>query len=284
MAGKAYRSTAALSETHDTSQSAGALAQASSASARRLRLMVVVPAYNEAKNIPTVVSELRSLKLPGIDVSFVLIDDGSKDQTYQVARELGASIIRLPYNMGIGMAVQTGFKYALRNHADFVVQVDGDCQHIPTEIEKLLVPSRQEGSDVVIGSRFKESASEGIESTTFLRWFVGRALSLNIRILTGMQVSDTTSGFRLFNKRAAQFVAESYPDDYPEVQILVPLACHGFRVSEVPVKMRPRKSGTSSINWHRSIYYVFKVVLSTLFDRVRGRGYHPAPVKGEEGV
>jgi hypothetical protein len=153
-----------------------------------------------------------------------------------------------------------------------VVQVDGDCQHIPAEIAKLLEPVRQISSDVVIGSRFKESASEGIESTTLLRWLVGRALSANIRILTGMQVSDTTSGFRLFNRKAAQFVAESYPDDYPEVQILVPLACHGFRVTEVPVKMRPRKNGTSSINWYRSIYYVFKVILSTLFDRVRGGG------------
>jgi len=239
----------------------------------RLRLMVVVPAFNEAGNIPTVVAELRSLELTGVDVSFVLIDDGSQDHTRHVARELGADIISLPYNMGIGMAVQTGFRFALSHHADLVVQVDGDCQHIPAEIEKLLGPVREGRSDVVIGSRFKDSTAEGIESTTFLRWLVSRALSLNIRLLTGMQVSDTTSGFRLFNRKAAQFVAESYPDDYPEVQILVPLACHGFKVSEVPVKMRPRKCGASSINWHRSIYYVIKVILSTLFDRIRGRRF-----------
>jgi hypothetical protein len=247
------------------------VALVATAPASRSRLVVVVPAFNEAKNLPTVVSELRALELPGVDVSFVLIDDGSTDRTRQVARELGATLISLPYNMGIGMAVQTGFRYALSRQADFVVQVDGDCQHIPSEIEKLLVPIRANGSDVVIGSRFKDAASDGIEATTLLRWLVGRALSLNIRVLTGMRVSDTTSGFRLFNRKAAQFVAESYPDDYPEVQILVPLACHGFKVTEVSVKMRPRKNGTSSINWYRSIYYVVKVVLSTLFDRVRGR-------------
>lgn len=239
----------------------------------RQRLVVVVPAYNEARNIPLVVSELRALRLPGVDVSFVLVNDGSRDHTVRVAQELGANLISLPYNMGIGMAVQTGFRYALSHGADLVVQVDGDCQHIPSEIEKLLAPIRDNGADVVIGSRFKEASSEGIESTTFLRWLVGRALSLNIKLLTGMNVSDTTSGFRIFNQKAARFVAESYPDDYPEVQILVPLACHGFKVVEVPVKMRPRKSGSSSINWYRSIYYVVKVVLSTLFDRVRGRKF-----------
>jgi hypothetical protein len=237
----------------------------------RLRLMVVVPAFNESKNIPTLIDELANLELSGVDVSFVIIDDGSRDKTYQVSRELGATVVRLPYNMGIGMAVQTGFRFALSRDADLVVQVDGDCQHIPAEIEKLLVPIREGLADVVIGSRFKDSTSEGIESTTFLRWFVGRALALNIRILTGLRVSDTTSGFRLYNRKSARFVAESYPDDYPEVQILVPLACHGFRVVEVPVKMRPRKSGQSSINWHRSIYYVIKVILATLFDRMRSK-------------
>jgi hypothetical protein len=235
----------------------------------RLKLMVVVPAFNESKNIPLVISELRSLQLPDIEVSFVIVDDGSRDSTRQVAQELQATVITLPYNMGIGMAVQTGFRFAAAQGADFVVQVDGDCQHIPAEIEKLLVPIQDNRSDVVIGSRFKISTSEGIESSTFLRWLVGRALSLNIRLLTGLKVSDTTSGFRLYNRKAAQFVINSYPDDYPEVQILVPLARHGFRVTEVPVKMRPRKSGSSSINWHRSIYYVIKVILSTLFDRIR---------------
>lgn len=236
----------------------------------RQRLVVVVPAFNEAKNLPLVVSELRALKLPGVDVSFVIVNDGSRDQTVKVAQDLGAPLISLPYNMGIGITVQTGFRYALGHGADLVVQVDGDCQHIPSEIEKLLVPIRENRADVVIGSRFKEGASEGIETTTFLRWFVGRALSLNIKLLTGMSVSDTTSGFRIFNRKAARFIAESYPDDYPEVQILVPLASRGLKVTEVPVKMRPRKNGSSSINWYRSIYYVVKVILSTLFDRVRG--------------
>jgi glycosyltransferase involved in cell wall biosynthesis len=235
------------------------------------RLFVVVPAFNEEKNLVTVVEELRALKIDGCTVDFVIVDDGSKDNTCAVARELGASVISLPYNMGIGVTVQTGFRYALAHGADWVVQVDGDCQHIPSEIEKLAAPLRSGQADVVIGSRFtgRDSTGEGIRTTTFMRWLVGRALSINIRILTGMSITDTTSGFRLFNKKAAHYIADQYPDDYPEVEILVPLACRGFRVTEVPVKMRPRKNGESSINWHRAIYYVFKVVMATLFHRVR---------------
>jgi glycosyltransferase involved in cell wall biosynthesis len=235
------------------------------------KLFVVVPAYNEEKNLRTVVAELRALKIPGCSIDFVIVDDGSKDETRATALELGAQVISLPYNMGIGIAVQTGFRYALAHDADWVVQVDGDCQHIPTEIDKLAAPMREDKADVVIGSRFATSrtTSQGIRTTTLMRWLVGRALSVNIRLLTGMKISDTTSGFRLFNKKAAHFIADQYPDDYPEVEILVPLACQGFRVSEVSVQMRPRQNGESSINWHRAIYYVFKVVMATLFHRVR---------------
>lgn len=233
------------------------------------KLFVVVPAYNEEKNLETVVDELRALKIDGCSIEFVIVDDGSKDGTRATADLLGAAVISLPYNMGIGVTVQTGFRYALAHGADWVVQVDGDCQHIPSEIEKLAAPMRSGTADVVIGSRFKNSTSQGIRTTTLMRWLVGRALSVNIRLLTGMKISDTTSGFRLFNKKAAHYVAEQYPDDYPEVEILVPLACQGFRVTEVPVHMRPRKNGESSINWHRAIYYVFKVVMATLFHRVR---------------
>lgn len=247
---------------------------ASPVTAVRPKLVVVVPAYNEEKNITRVIRELQALELPGCDLDFVIVNDGSRDRTDIVAREAGASVVSLPFNMGIGVTVQTGFRYALSGGADFVAQIDGDCQHIPSELTKLLAPIREGRADVVIGSRFssdeKGATQEGIRSTTLLRWLVGRALSLNIRILTGLRVTDTTSGFRLFNERAARYVAESYPDDYPEVQILVPLACEGFRVIEVPVQMRPRMAGESSINWYRAVYYVLKVTLASLLDRVRG--------------
>lgn len=233
------------------------------------RLMIVVPAYNEEKNIESVISELRALELPGVEVGFVVVDDGSKDATREVARALGADIVSLPYNMGIGVTVQTGFRYALSRGADLVAQVDGDCQHIPSELTKLLPLARSGEADVVIGSRFRDSRSNGLRATTFTRWLVGRALAFNIRLLTGMRISDTTSGFRLFNRKAATYIASNYPDDYPEVEILVPLACNGFKVAEVHVEMRPRKAGESSINWHRAVYYVFKVVLASLFSRVR---------------
>jgi glycosyltransferase involved in cell wall biosynthesis len=239
----------------------------------RPRLMAVVPAFNEEKNVATVLDELSALELPNCDLDYVIIDDGSRDQTRAVARAHGASVVSLPYNMGIGIAVQTGFKYALARGADLVAQVDGDCQHVPSELAKLLEPIRADEADVVIGTRFGDSTvgglEAGLEATTFTRWLVGRALALNIRILTGMRITDTTSGFRLYNRRAAQFISENYPDDYPEVEILVLLARHGFRVREVNVRMRPRMNGHSSINWHRAIYYVFKVTLASMFSRVR---------------
>lgn len=237
--------------------------------ALRPRLMVVVPAYNEEKNVETVIRELRALVIPGVAVEFVIVDDGSRDATPEVARRLGAEVVSLPYNMGIGITVQTGFRYALSRGADLVAQVDGDCQHIPSELSRLLPLVVSGKADVVIGSRFRGSRSEGLRATTFTRWLVGRALAFNIRLLTGMRISDTTSGFRVFNRAAATFIADNYPDDYPEVEILVPLACHGFTVSEVPVEMRPRATGRSSINWYRAVYYVFKVVLASLFSRVR---------------
>lgn len=236
---------------------------------RARRLMIVVPAFNEEGSIGTVIAELRALELPGMKVGFVIVDDGSKDATREVARALGAEVLSLPFNMGIGVTVQTGFRYALSRGAELVAQVDGDCQHIPAELSRLLPLIQGGEADVAIGSRFQESRSDGIRASTFTRWLVGRVLAFTIRLLTGMRISDTTSGFRVFNRRAAAYVANNYPDDYPEVEILVPLACQGFKVSETPVRMRPRAAGRSSINWHRAVYYVLKVVLASLFSRVR---------------
>ncbi|MDR3608526.1 MAG: glycosyltransferase family 2 protein [Oligoflexia bacterium] len=233
------------------------------------KLWIVVPAFNEEGNVGKVVQEVQDLRMPGCKVEMIVIDDGSADRTREVALGWGAKVISLPYNLGIGISVQTGFRYAIERSADFVAQVDGDCQHVPSELQALLAPILEGKADVVIGSRFKLDSTEGIRSTTRLRWLIGRALSFNVWLLTGVRVTDTTSGFRLYNRAAAAYVAENYPDDYPEVQILVPLVRHGFRVMEVPVRMRPRMAGKSSINWYRSLYYVFKVVLSSLFDRVR---------------
>ncbi len=235
---------------------------------RREKLTAVIPAFEEAGNIASVVLELQYLSKQNPNIDFVVVDDGSSDDTRKVALAAGARVISHPYNMGIGVTVQTGFRYALAHGAQYVVQVDGDGQHIPEEIEKLLPPLHAGTADVVVGTRFAKKG-EGLEATTWTRWLAGRGLSLAIQFLTGRRISDTTSGFRVFNREAAEFIANNYPDDYPEVQVLVTLARNGFRIAEVPVRMRSRVAGRSSINWWRAIYYVFKVMFSSFMDKVR---------------
>jgi hypothetical protein len=174
--------------------------------------------------------------------------------------------------MGIGAAVQTGFRFALAHGADVIVQVDGDGQHVPVEIAQLLPGVLSGVSDVAVGSRFvSRRVPTDFTSTTPLRWLAGRLLSGTIFMLTGQRVRDTTSGFRVFNRRAAEVVATEYADDYPEVQVLVTLARHGMRISETQVEMRPRLHGRSSINWSRAIYYVIKVSLASIMDKFRGQ-------------
>jgi glycosyltransferase involved in cell wall biosynthesis len=233
--------------------------------------MAVVPAYNEEGNLPRLLGELRSLEVEGCVVDYVVVDDGSRDKTLEVAKKSGARVISLPYNMGIGMSVQTGFRYAVSHGAELVVQVDGDGQHVPDEIRKLLPLIRSGEADVVVGTRFAHGHAEGLGSTTVLRWFAGRVLAWTVRFLTGRKITDTTSGFRLFNRNAAEFIANHYPDDYPEVEVLVILARHGFKLAETPVRMRSREHGQSSINWSRSIYYVFKVLFACFMDVIRGK-------------
>jgi glycosyltransferase involved in cell wall biosynthesis len=235
------------------------------------RVVAVIPAFREAPSIGGVVTEVRALELPGLEIDLVVVDDGSQDGTDAAARMAGAKVISHPYNMGIGMSVQTGFHHALSCGAQFLVQVDGDGQHVPEEIKKLLPPLLSGEADVVIGSRFAPGANSGLSATTPLRWFTGRLLSVMVFLLAGRRLSDTTSGFRAFNERAARFVAESYPDDYPEVEILVTLARHGFRIAEVPVQMRRRAHGTSSIAGWRAVYYVAKVAFSSFISIFRAR-------------
>lgn len=236
---------------------------------RRLKLVAVVPAFNEERNVGGVVSELRALHPASCEVDFVVVDDGSKDGTAIAARRAGSNVVSLPYNMGIGLTVQTGFRYAIAHGAEIVTQVDGDGQHVPSEIEKLLPPLLAGEADVVVGTRFAAGETEGIRTTTFMRWFAGRILAWCVHFLTGTRLTDTTSGFRAFNRGAAEFIANHYPDDYPEVEVLVILVRYGFRITEVPVKMRERAHGRSSINWWRSVYYVMKVLFASFMDKIR---------------
>ncbi len=228
-----------------------------------MRTLVVVPAYNEEEALATVIEEIRSL---GGNYDIVVVDDGSTDRTFDVAVKTGVKVLRLPVNLGIGAAVQTGWKYALRNNYDVAVQVDGDGQHPPAEIPKLVKTMVESGADVVIGSRFLEK--RGFQSTFSRRIGIGYFRFLH-KILTKVDVADSTSGFRALNRRALEVVNEYYPDEYPEAESLVPFALHGLNVVEAPVVMRERRGGQSSIKRLTAIYYMFKVTIAILFTFIR---------------
>jgi glycosyltransferase involved in cell wall biosynthesis len=224
------------------------------------RVLAVVPAYNEAGGVVGVVRELFAVR-PGLDV--LVVDDGSSDQTAERAREAGARVVRLPYNLGIGGAVQTGFRYAMRNGYDAAVQVDGDGQHVPAEIPALLAALAGDGADVVIGSRFLDRRGY---TTSRIRRVGTRVFSLVNSLVLGQTVTDNTSGFRAFNRRALAFLSEHYPQDYPEPESVVLLGRNGFRIREIPVRMRERGHGRSSISSVRAVYYMIKVLLAIFVD------------------
>jgi len=227
--------------------------------------LIIVPAFNEENNISTIIKEIRNCR---INCDILIIDDGSTDATAEVARSNEVPVVSLPFNLGIGGAVQTGFKFALRNGYDYAIQVDADGQHNPSEIEKLLKPLTEEEFDVVIGSRYLDKNDY---QTTFLRR-VGAVIFMGLNFLAiGQKVKDNTSGFRAYNRRTIEFLARTYPDDYPEVEAVAVLGMNGFRIKEIPVKMRSRHSGSSSITSLKSIYYMIKVSLAILVNVFRSK-------------
>lgn len=222
--------------------------------------LVIVPAFNEERNIGQVVDDIRSAEL-GVDI--LVIDDGSHDRTSEIARAHGAWVITLPFNLGIGGAVQTGLKFAQRYQYDVAIQIDGDGQHVPTEIPLLLVPLQCHQADVSIGSRYLNAPHY---STPFMRRFGMLIFRVVNSLLIGQRITDNTSGFRAFNRRAIAFLSANYPSDYPEPEAVVMLGRNAFRLKEVAVKMRQRHAGASSINSVRAIYYMVKVLLAIIVD------------------
>ena len=221
-----------------------------------LRRIAIVPARNEEAAVGGVIDELRAFD-PDLDV--VVVDDGSTDRTAAVASAHGAHVVRLPFNLGIGGAVQTGFKYALEHGFDVAVRVDGDGQHDPKQLARLLEPLLAGEADLVVGSRF--SAETGYRSTAARRIGI-RLLAWIVSLLVRQRVTDTTSGFQAVNRLGIQLFAADYPHDYPEVEATVMLFKHRLRLKEVPVRMRERVGGRSSITALRSIYYMTKVLLA----------------------
>lgn len=229
------------------------------------RILAIVPALNEQDNIGSVVSNLKSTS-PWLDV--LVIDDGSTDQTAEVARVHGAKVISLAVNLGIGGAVQTGFLYAVKNHYDVALQVDGDGQHRAEEIKKLIEPVLIGQADVTIGSRFLAKTSY---KSAWPRRMGIYLLSKTIQSVVRKIYTDPTSGFRAYNQKALRIVSTHYSTDYPEPDSIVTLVKNGLRVIEISVEMDARLSGKSSITPFKSMYYMFKVSLAIILNSMMSR-------------
>jgi len=223
---------------------------------RALRRLAIVPAYNEEASIAGVVGELLAYD-PVLRV--VVVDDGSTDRTADVARAAGAKVISLPFNLGIGGAVQTGFRYAWEQGFDVAVRADGDGQHDPAELDAILRPVLADEADVAVGSRF--IGGDGYRSSRSRRAGI-RLLAWIVSALTRQRITDPTSGFQAANRLGIRLFAADYPHDYPEAEATVMVFKHRLRLREVPVRMRARESGRSSITTVRSVYYMVKVVLA----------------------
>ena len=230
-----------------------------------MRKIAIVPAYNEHAAIAGVIDEIRAFD-PHLDI--LVVDDGSHDDTAAIARAHGARVVRLPFNLGIGGAVQTGFRYAHEHGYDIAARVDGDGQHDPAELAGLIGAVLADRADICVGSRF--AGSEGYRSSRSRRIGI-RILARVVSMLTRQRVTDTTSGFQVLNRNAIALFAADYPHDYPEVEAALMLHKHRLRLVESPVRMRERSAGVSSITALRSIYYMIKVMLAILVGAMRRR-------------
>jgi len=219
--------------------------------------ILIIPAFNEAKNLARVLTTVTST---GLDFESVVIDDGSLDDTGAVAARSGATVIRHPFNLGYGAALQTGYKYALDRHASLLVQMDADGQHDPREIPELIAPVLRQELDLVVGSRF-------IEPTDYrmgLARRIGRELFSGLARLNGLKVSDPTSGFQAMNRTTLRLYGRDFfPTDYPDVDVLLTAHRHGLRVGEHSVRMSPGVRSSRLHSGSRAVYYVYKMLLST---------------------
>lgn len=227
-----------------------------------MKILIIIPAYNEEKSIIKVVNNMRD-NYPQYD--YVIINDGSTDETDRICREQYFNYITLPLNLGIGGAVQTGYQYALENNYDIAIQMDGDGQHNIEYVEDLIAPIVNNEVEVVIGSRFLEKA--GFQSSVTRRMGI-QFLSRLIQLFCFKRIKDVTSGFRAVNRNFIEIFAKDYPNDYPEPEAIVAIFMHKGSIKEVPVIMNEREEGESSINFSKSIYYMIKVTLAVFICRI----------------
>lgn len=229
------------------------------------KILIIIPAYNESGNIERVITEIQSLKFPLLDI--VVVDDGSEDTTAQEARNFNVNVISHPFNLGIGSAVQTGLQFAHYKGYDLAIQVDGDGQHDPAFLGKLVEPIAGGQADMAVGSRFIKPFL-GYQSS-FVRRIGIHFFAYLISFLTGYKVTDPTSGFRAFNRKVIAAFSEYYPQDFPEPEAIVIAQRMGFSLIEVPVKMRERLFGYSSIRYLKTLYYMIKVTFAILLDKIK---------------
>lgn len=227
-----------------------------------MKKLIIIPAYNESESIYDTVKDIQ-VKAPDFD--YIIVNDCSTDSTRQICIENNFCYIDLPINQGIGGAVQTGYLYAYENGYDIAVQVDGDGQHNPMFLEFMAEVLEKEHADMVIGSRFIEK--KGFQSSVTRRVGI-KYFTCLIRIITGKKITDPTSGLRMIGKDVIALFAKSYPRDYPEPESVVDILCKGKKVIEVPVLMRERQGGVSSIRMGKTIYYMIKVSLAIILCRI----------------
>lgn len=233
-------------------------------------VLIIIPCFNEESAIGGLLNEIKGLKSDVFNFTSLPVNDCSTDSTLEVIKQNAPVYLSLPVNLGIGAAVQTGYKYAKENDFDIALQLDGDGQHPVSEIIKVLTPLYNNECDVVIGSRFIEK--EGFQSTGLRRFGINYFKKLN-QFLLGIKITDSTSGFRAINKRAIDLVCQYYPDEYPEPEAIVLFHLLKLKIIEVPVKMHERIGGKSSISSIKSVYYMIKVTLGILFIFIRIKLY-----------
>jgi len=222
-----------------------------------MKILVVIPAHNEAENIASVIAEVRSHK-PGMDI--LVINDGSKDATAAIAKQCGVIVVNLPFNLGYGAAVQTGMIYAVDSNYDIVVLTDGDGQHDPRYISSLLEPVEQGKADLALGSRFLGKADYRLP---FGRRVGMLLFSKLASFVTRQQITDPTSGFQAVSRRLMTFfVNDNYPHDFPDADTLIRLCFAGFKIKEIPVTIRPRLKGESMHSGAKTLYYIYKMFFS----------------------
>lgn len=225
------------------------------------RVLVIIPAYNEEETIAQTVTAL----MRATPYDYIVVNDGSTDRTREILVQNGFNFLDLPVNLGIGGAMQTGYKYALMHGYDYAIQLDADGQHDPADLDKLVREIQTGEWDLVIGSRFVQPT--GYRGSRLRRIGISY-FSFILRLLTGERIADPTSGYRIVNRRVIEEFARHYPTDYPEVEVIVSLARKGYRIKEVPVNMKARQGGASSITPIKSVYYMIKVTLFCMIRRL----------------